>query len=104
MSQPLFEALSVDFDEARKKRLKGDPAGCLLALADLDHALRAAGGESESTARNSLVEAVERARYGGEVPPAEELDKLQRTVERRLEALRPNSAKQHRENLKLKDD
>ncbi len=104
----LFEALSANFEEARKKRLGGDAAGSLLVLAELDHALREASGEpgsgepgSEDTA---LAEAVERARYGGEVPPAAELDRLQRSVERRLEDLRPDSARHDRKGLKLKDD
>ncbi len=106
----VFAALSADFEEARKKRLAGDGAGCLLALADLDHALREASGETESEsesdtmARKLLMEAVERTRYGGEAPPASELDTLQRAVERRLEKLRPNTAKHDRKNLKLKDD
>jgi hypothetical protein len=77
-----------------------------LTLADLDRSLRRAGGEDEGegAAAESLAQAVERARYGGEVPPAQELDKLQRHVERRLEALRPDAAKHDRQGLKLKDD
>ena len=97
-----FEALSADFEEARKKRLQGDGAGCLLALAELDRALREASGEGDEAAMASLSDAVERARYGGEVPPKDELDRLQRAVERRIEALRPDAAGQDRENLKLK--
>ncbi len=99
----VYAALSADFEAARKKRLQGDGAGSLLALADIDHALREAGGEPESDS-TALTEAVERARYGGEVPPASDLDTLQRTIERRLEELRPNTAKHDREGLKLKDD
>ncbi len=97
-----FESLSADFEQARKKRLQGDGAGCLLALADLDRALCEARGED--AAGGVLAEAVERARYGGEVPPAADLDQLQRSVERRLEALRPDAAKQDREGVKLKED
>jgi peroxiredoxin len=101
-----YEALAADFEAARKMRRAGDGAGCLLALAELDRALRrdSGEGESEDAARESLAQAVERARYGGEVPPAQELDRLQRSVERRLEALRPNAAKHDRQGLKLKDD
>ncbi len=101
-----FEELRTDFEEARKKRLAGDGAGCLLALAELDRRLREASGEPEpeTAAEESLAQAVERARYGGEVPPAAELDKLQRIVERRLESLRPDTVKHDREGLKLKDD
>ena len=100
-----FEALSADFEAARKKRLAGDGAGCLLALAELDRALRREDGQSEAddAVPESLAQAVERARYGGEMPPAEELDRLQRSIERRLEALRPDTAEQDRKGLKLKD-
>ncbi len=102
----LYEALSADFEEARKKRMAGDGAGCLLALAELDRALREAGDEGggEDSGGEALAAAVERARYGGEVPPAADLDRLQRSVERRIEALRPDAAKQDRADLKLKDD
>ncbi len=102
----LFESLTTDFEEARKRRLQGDGAGCLLALAELDRALRAASGEDEDedAARGELTEAVERARYGGEVPPVAELEQLQRAVERQLEKLRPDTAKHDRQGLKLKND
>ena len=97
-----FEKLAADFEAARKLRLAGDGAGCLLALAELDSALRQASGEEE--APESLAGAVERARYGGEVPPADELDRLQRSVDRRIEALKPAAAEHDRRGLKLKDD
>ncbi len=101
-----YAALVADFEAARKKRLAGDGAGCLLALAELDRALRRQSGEGEdaTTRPESLAEAVERARYGGEVPAAAELDRLQRSVERRLEALKPDAAEDDRRGLKLKDE
>ncbi len=101
----LFEELQADFEEARRKRLQGDGAGYLLALADLDDRLREARGEGDpdEAAAAAMKEAVERARYGGEVPPAEELDRLQRSVERGLSELRPDSRKDEREGLKLRD-
>ncbi len=99
----VFEALSADFEEARKKRLQGDGAGCLLALAELDSALREALSEAVTEDSAPLAEAVERARFGGEVPETSELDQLQRSIERRLETLRPDTAKHDREGLKLKD-
>ncbi len=101
-----FEELQADFEEARRKRLQGDGAGYLLALADLDSRLREVSGEGEpdEAAAAAMKEAVERARYGGEVPPAEELDRLQRTVERGLEELRPDRRRDEYEGLKLRDN
>ncbi|MCP3962943.1 MAG: TlpA family protein disulfide reductase [bacterium] len=98
----LYEDLHARFEESRKLRLAGDGAGTLLALADLDRSLRG-DEEPDEAARKSLQEAVERARYGGEVPPAEELDKLQRDVARRLDELRPDTESQDRASIKLKD-
>ncbi len=100
----LYERLHATFEEARKKRMQGDGAGQLLALAELDRQLREARDEPEpdEAAARSLRDAVERARFGGEVPPAEELDALQRSVERRLEELKPDPGKAERRALKLK--
>lgn len=91
-----FARLSVRLEEARRKRLQGDGAGALLALAGLDREL---GGDDDP----ELGAAVERARYGGATPPAAELDRLQRRVERRLAELRPDPEKEERERVKLKD-
>ncbi len=101
----MFEQLQADFEEARRKRLQGDGAGYLLALADLDSRLRKArgAGEPDEAAEAAMREAVERARYGSEVPPAEELDRLQRSVERGLEELRPDDRRDEREKLMLRD-
>ena len=99
----VFERLSADFEEARKKRLQGDGAGCLLALAELDSALAEALGEPAPEDSGQMAEAVERARYGGEVPEASQLDQLQRSVERRLETLRPDTSRDDRAGLKLQD-
>ena len=78
----------------------GDGAGYLLGLAELDSKLRSASGEAQEGA---WQDAVDQARYGGQVPPAEELEKLARSVERRLADLRPDPEKHARESLKLKD-
>lgn len=101
----LFERLQGEYEEARKKRLQGDGAGYLLALADLDEKLRTARDEPDpdEESRRSFQDALDRARYGGEVPPAEELEQLRRKVERRLDALRPDPGKNEREGLRLKD-
>ncbi len=102
----LYEELRSGFEEARKKRLQGDGAGYLLALADLDQKLRSAQdarGDGEVSEASSLTEAVERARYGGQVPPADQLDRLQRSLERGLEELRPDTRRDEREELQLRD-
>jgi len=101
----LYETLHSEYEEARKKRLQGDGAGYLLALAALDEKLRAAREEPEpeEDSRRAFQEALDRARYGGEVPPAEELELLRRKVERRLEDLRPDPGRNELEGLKLKD-
>ncbi len=100
-----YEGLKTLFEEARKKRMAGDGAGYLAALADLDRQLREATGEDESDEAGcvALQHAVEQARFGGVVPPAEELETLRRSLERRLEALRPGKGASEREGLKLKD-
>ena len=101
----VYDELHALFEEARKQRMAGDGAAYLLGLAELDRRLRETAGESapDDAAQAALDEAVERARYGGEVPPAEELEALQRHIERRLQALRPDPGSDAREGLKLKD-
>lgn len=96
-----YDELRGRFEEARKKRLQGDGAGYLLALAELDREL---DGEAAAEPDPAMREAVERARYGGEVPPMEELDQLQRKVERRLEELRPDPEEAARREVRLRDD
>ncbi|MGB3562608.1 MAG: TlpA disulfide reductase family protein [Thermoanaerobaculia bacterium] len=81
-----YERMQTSFEEARALRLQGDGAGFLLALAELEHELGPVDEESESYWR----QAAERVRYGGQLPPADELDRLQRRVERRLNELRPD--------------
>ncbi|MEM7353658.1 MAG: TlpA disulfide reductase family protein [Acidobacteriota bacterium] len=101
----LYDELHAAFEEARKKRLAGDGAGHLLGLAEVDRRLHELAGEAppDDAAQAELDQAVERARYGGEVPPAEELEALQRGIERRLQALRPDPEGDARQGLKLKD-
>ena len=50
-----------------------------------------------------MREAVERARFGGEVPPMEELETLARKVERRLEEMRPDPDAAARREVRLRD-
>ncbi len=95
-----FEALRARFEDARKLRMQGDGAGFLLALVDLDQEL---SGEAAAD-DEALRDAVERARYGSEVPPAEDLENLQRIVERRLEELRPDVTAAERQAVRLRDE
>ena len=99
-----YDSLKALFEEARKKRMAGDSAGYLVALVNLDRQLREADSEEESdeAGRAALQEAEEQARFGGVVPPAEELEALARSLERRLEGLRPDVGRKQREGLKLK--
>ncbi len=93
-----YDGLRARFEAARKLRLQGDAAGYLVALAELDRELDGDGAEPDPAMR----EAVERARYGGEVPPAEDLETLQRKVERRLDALRPDPEAAERRQVRLR--
>jgi hypothetical protein len=82
-----YERLQTSYEEARAMRLQGDGAGFLLVLAELERELGPVDEETESYWQQTA----ERVRYGGQVPPAEELDRLQRRVERRLNELRPDA-------------
>lgn len=96
---PTWETLSSRFAEARNLRLRGDASGFALAILELQESLL---GEDEEMAPEieKLIEAV---RYGGEIPPASELDRMERAVERRLDALRPDPAAAARDAVRLKE-
>jgi hypothetical protein len=96
-----YQQLRKRFDEARARRMLGDPAACVLLLAEIDQELDD-DGEDEPLIGN-MEEVVERARYGGQAPPAEELDRIQRRLERRLDILRPDPEKKQREAIRLAD-
>jgi peroxiredoxin len=98
--QPDWACLQARFDEARACRLQGDAAGSVLILAELEREL---GGGGEAAPVN-LEELVEGARYGGRVPPADELDRLQRRVERRLAVLRPDPEQNERQAILLAEE
>lgn len=95
-----YERLQSTFEDARALRLKGDGAGFLLALAELESELGPLDEEIESYWQQTA----ERVRYGGQVPPADELDRLQRRVERRLNELRPDPQVAAMEAVKLRRD
>ena len=70
----------------------------MLALIDEE------GDEEGDGDRGRWRDLLEQARFGGASPASEELDRLQRQVERRLEALAPDPEEQARQSLRLKDD
>jgi peroxiredoxin len=94
-----FEDIRERFNEARSLRLQGDGAGHALAMMGLLAELREPS-ESETAELRSLEESL---RFGGHVPPASELDRLEREVGRRLEALQPDPDLAVRQALRLQD-
>jgi len=94
-----YEQMMTRYTEARSLRMQGDGAGFALALLGLLAQLREPD-ESESREAEKLEESL---RYGGQVPPVTELDRLEREVGRRLEAMRPNPDAAAREALLLQD-
>lgn len=95
-----FDAMLARYQEARNRRVQGDGAGsCLLMMDLLEELCEPAEREAEEDAK--LAEGL---RFGGHVPTANELDRIQREVGRRLEARRPNPGDTAREALRLQDD
>ncbi len=97
---PRYEALKGRFEKARALRLQGDGAAFATALALLELEL---GTEDEHRAA-ALQRIIEQARYGGQEPPAEELNQMLRRVERRLADLKPDPEKAGRQALRLRDE
>lgn len=93
----LHERLKSVFDDARSRRLQGDGAGFVIAAAAILDEL----GDSSGNDAEALARVVEAARFGGQTPPADELDALQRRVERALAALAPDPARAERAALRL---
>ena len=92
-----YDRLSLCYDKAKARRLQGDGAGFVTALGEI--AL-----ELSPDCSDTWSDLLERVRYGAQVPPAEELDRLQRGIERRLAQLKPESEKAARAGLKLRTD
>ena len=92
-----YDRLSRLYDEARARRLQGDGAAFVTALGEIAVELCPETAETWS-------DLLERVRYGGQVPPTEELDRLQRGIERRLAQLKPQAEKKARAALKLRTD
>ncbi len=97
---PDYQALQERFDAGRAQRLKGDAAAFILTMADIESELDGSGEPADP----ALAEAVEGARYGGQVPPSEELERLQRRIERKLEDLRPDPNRKEREAIRLVEE
>jgi hypothetical protein len=97
-SAPLYDRLRSRFDGARAKRVQGDAAGF---IADVTAILAELDSDDRSA---ELDELIERVRYGGQTPPAEELDRLQRHVKRRLDSLRPDPEENEREAVRLAEE
>ncbi len=99
-----YEALNERFEQARGLRLQGNHSGYFLALAALEEDLRKTRGESpDEAAEAALAEAVERARFGGAPPPAEEIESLARRIQRGLDALREDVAKDPHKEIQWND-
>ena len=95
-----FDNLHTRYQEARNLRMQGDGAGSALLLVDLLAEMHEPS-ESDAAEHASLAEDL---RFGGRVPAAGELDRLQREVGRWLEAQRPNPDETVRKALRLQDD
>ncbi len=94
-----YQALRARFDAGRALRLEGRLAELALALAELE--LELADDETE---RSRLAGLIETLRFGGQVPPSPELDRMQRNVERQIEELRPDPDSAARSRLRMRDE
>jgi len=92
-----YARLRARFESARLSRLQGDTAACLLVLAELGREL----GLTDEGEADGVQSMVEQVRYGGQAPPAEDLDRSMRRIERRLESLRPDTEQNEREVIRL---
>jgi len=95
-----LEELLARYNEARSLRMQGDGGGFALVMVELLRELL----EPSASELSEMAELEESLRYGGQVPPASELDRLQREVGRQLEALRPSPDAAARRALRLQDD
>ncbi len=86
-------------ERARELRLAGDPAAAFLELAAAEEELAAGGGPAPELP----AQRIEAARYGGRPPEREELERLERRVERRLADLEEDPAAARRRSLRLRD-
>ncbi|MEE8408076.1 MAG: TlpA disulfide reductase family protein [Myxococcota bacterium] len=95
-----YEELRGALENARKHRVDGNVAQFLETLAAVEQKI---DGGSTNGSSDPLADMVERARYGGQLPANDELDQLQRRVERRLGELRADTQAQARQAVRLND-
>ena len=100
VADPRYGVLRGRFEEARTRRVQGDAAAFLETMVELIGELE----DTDEATTRTLDDLLERARYGGRIPPAEELDQLHRRVERRLASLRPDPERNEREAIRLAEE
>ena len=92
-----YEELRARVDSWRALRLEGKLGELALGLTELELEL-ADDDEEEQLRLKGLIESL---RFGGQVPPSSELDRIQRSVERRIENLRPDPDQEVRSRLRM---
>lgn len=97
-ADPRLARIEERFAAARQLRLGGDGAASFLALAEAEAALAALAGQEPAADLALLAEAV---RYGGQVPAAEDLMRLERRVARQLAEVRPDPGAAARAAVRL---
>jgi peroxiredoxin len=97
---PSVARLHQVFEEARKQRLDGNIAEFLSSAAEIERLLDA---EASTPERTELDDLEERARYGGMLPGREQLDQIQRRIERRLAEITPDEQREARSQVRLNE-
>jgi peroxiredoxin len=96
-SRSVFESLSATLEQSRKCRLDGDAAGFLAGLLAIELALT----DGDENTRAGLEALVEQTRYGGGSPSPEELQEMERRIERRILAHKPDLNQKQREGIRF---
>jgi peroxiredoxin len=95
-----YDRLRDALDRARKLRIAGDVAGAVSTFCEIESELCAAGGGPADPELRAMAEQV---RYGGQVPPSEVVDTIQRRLEKGIESLRPDPGRAERDSIRLRD-
>lgn len=114
---PSAQVLDIDswqgqLDAARRLRLQGQAGEALRQLLELERSMCRCQKEAAADWAEPLGEAqsqeleswVERCRFGGETPPSEAMQRLERRIERRLQQARPSPDQDRRASLRLGDE
>lgn len=96
-----YDELHRALDSARKARFEGEVPRFLGILQTLDMSLREGSSDELEPEVERLKEWIEGVSYGGQVLPREELDRLDRWIERRIEARRPDEREAVRQKIQL---